>query len=123
MKIGDNLKKLRESKALTQQEMADLIHTHRTGYSKMENNQQEIPVDGLILLARHFGISVDEVIYFGEKQGVPSEVKIEDKTAAEQLRLIGELDEEDKQTIFKLVEKMLTNKKFKDFFQKNVAAL
>jgi hypothetical protein len=30
---------------------------------------------------------------------------------------------EDKQTIFKLIDKMLTNKKFKDFFAKNVATL
>lgn len=48
---------------------------------------------------------------------------IEDKTATEQMRLIQQLDDEDKQTIFRLIEKMLTNKKFKDFFAKNVAAL
>jgi hypothetical protein len=48
---------------------------------------------------------------------------IEDKTAAEQMRLIQQLDEEDKQTVFKIIDKMLTTKKFKDFFQKNVAML
>ena len=35
---------------------------------------------------------------------------------------LQQLKEEDKQTIFQLLEKMLTNKKFKDFFQKNAAA-
>jgi len=44
------------------------------------------------------------------------------KTTAEQMRLLQQLDEEDRQTIFRLIEKMLTNKKFKDFFQGNVAA-
>jgi len=39
------------------------------------------------------------------------------------MRLIQQLDEEDKQTIFKLIDKMLTNKKFKDFFNKNIVAL
>ena len=39
------------------------------------------------------------------------------------MRLIQQLDEDDKQTIFKLIDKMPTNKKFKDFFQNNVAAL
>jgi hypothetical protein len=38
-------------------------------------------------------------------------------------RKLRTADEDDKQTIFKLIDKMLTNKKFKDFFQKNVAAL
>jgi hypothetical protein len=45
------------------------------------------------------------------------------KTKAKQIRLIQQLEDEDKQTIFKLIDKMLTNKKFKDFFNKNVAAL
>ena len=54
---------------------------------------------------------------------IPTEVVIEDKTAVEQLRIIQQLDEEDRQTIFKLIDKMLTNKKFKDFYQKNIAAL
>jgi hypothetical protein len=39
------------------------------------------------------------------------------------MQLIQQLDEDDKQTIFKLIDKMLTNKKFKDFFQKNMATL
>jgi hypothetical protein len=56
-------------------------------------------------------------------EDIPSEVVIEDKTAVEQLRLIQQLEDEDRQTIFKLIDMMLTNKKFKDFFQKNVAAL
>lgn len=45
---------------------------------------------------------------------------IEDKTAIEQMKLISQLDEDDKQTIFKLIDKMLTNKKFKTFFQENI---
>ncbi len=39
---------------------------------------------------------------------MPQEVVIEDKTAVEQMRLIQQLDEEDKQTIFRLIDKMLT---------------
>ncbi|WP_308005497.1 hypothetical protein [uncultured Chryseobacterium sp.] len=48
---------------------------------------------------------------------------MEDKTELEQIRLIQQLEEEDKQTIFRLVKKMLTHKKFKDFFAKNAATL
>ena len=53
---------------------------------------------------------------------LPKEVTDEYKTTAEQMRLLQQLDEEDRQTIFRLIEKMLINKKFKDFFQENVAA-
>lgn len=69
MKLGDNLKKLRESKGLTQQQMADLIHTHRTGYSK------------------------------------------------------DELDKEEKTILIKLIETFVSKKRFKDYLQKNIAAL
>lgn len=123
MKIGDSLKKLRESKELTQQEMADLIHTHRTGYSKMENNQQEIPVDCLILIAKNFGMTVDDIIYFGEKNSIPKEISIDDKATFEQLQLINELDKEEKTILLKLIETFISKKRFKDYLQKNIAAL
>lgn len=41
----------------------------------------------------------------------------------EQIQLIQQLEEGEKQTIFWPMEKMLTNKKVKDFFAKNAAAL
>ena len=123
MKIGDNLKQLRESKGLTQQEMADLMHTHRTGYSKMENNQQEIPVDRLIYIAKHFGMSIDDIIYYNEKNNVPKEVSIQDSATLEQLRLINELEAEEKNILLKLIETFVSKKRFKDYLQKNIAAL
>lgn len=63
----------------------------------------------------------DEIINYDGK--MPKEVVIEDKTTIEQMRLIQQLDEEDKQIILRLIEEILTKKKSKDFFQKNVAAL
>lgn len=123
MKIGDNLKKLRESKGLTQQEMADLMHTHRTGYSKMENNQQDIPVDKLVFVAKHFGIAVDDIIFFNEKNSVPNEVSMEDTAVLEQLKLINELDAEEKNILLKLIETFVSKKRFKEYLQKNIATL
>jgi len=64
---------------------------------------------------------VDGILNPGKEP--PNEVTVEDKTTMEQLRLIQHLDDEDKHVIFKMIDTMLTKKKFKDFFQKNVAAL
>jgi transcriptional regulator with XRE-family HTH domain len=123
MKIGDNLKRLREAKGLTQQEMADLIHTHRTGYSKMENNQQDIPVDCLVYISKNFGMPVDDIIYYGERASIPSDISIEDKATIEQLSLINELDREEKTILLKLIETFVSKKRFKDYLQKNIATL
>ncbi|WP_206670869.1 hypothetical protein [Cyclobacterium xiamenense] len=48
---------------------------------------------------------------------------LEDKPEFERIKLINQLDEDDRSTVFKIIDTMLTNKKFKDFFQENVAAL
>lgn len=119
MKIGKNLKKLREDRGYTQQQMADLIHTHRTGYSKMENGQQDISIEALVAVANHFGITVDDIIHL--KNDIPKEVRLEDKSNAEQLKLLQELEPEDKSIVIKMIETFLSKKRFKDFVQKNVA--
>lgn len=54
---------------------------------------------------------------------IPEPVSVADKPELKKLRLFEQLDEDDKAIIFSLVEKILTNKKFKDFFAKNVASL
>ncbi|MGS2764562.1 hypothetical protein [Sinomicrobium sp. M5D2P9] len=41
----------------------------------------------------------------------------------EQFKLMQELDEDERSMIFKMIDSFLTKKKFKDFFNKNVASL
>lgn len=85
------------------------------------NGQREASVELLDKLAKLYGVSIDAIVHMeGE---VPKEIVIEDKTTSEQMRLIQELDEKDKGIIFSMIDIMLTKMKFKDFFQKNVAAL
>ena len=48
---------------------------------------------------------------------------IEDKSLMEQVKLIAELEPGEKKMVFKMMDTFLTKKEFKDFFQKNNAAL
>jgi transcriptional regulator with XRE-family HTH domain len=121
MSIGQNIKKIREDKNLTQQQIAELIHMHRSNYSKIESGQREISVDALNKVARYFGMTIDQIVNFDG--AVPQEITVEDKTLMEQVKMIQELEPEEKNMVFKMVDTFLTKKKFKDFFQKNVAAL
>jgi formate dehydrogenase maturation protein FdhE len=50
-------------------------------------------------------------------------VKIENKASNEKIQMIEQLEEEDKQAIYRIIDGMLTKSKFKDFFNKNVAIL
>ena len=119
--IGKNIKKIREEKGLTQQAIADLIAMHRSNYSRVETGDRDLSIEAVGKIAKYFNMSIDDLVNFeGE---IPNEVTFEDKNTIEQMQLIQQLDEEDKSTVFKIVETMLTKKKFKDFFQKNVAVL
>jgi len=117
----DNIKAIREEKNLKQIEVATHINVDKSAYSKIEKGLRALTVDELQKMAQLFNMTTDQVINYDGK--MPKEVVMEDKTAIEQMRLIQQLDEDDKQTIFKLIDKMLTNKKFKDFFNNNIAAL
>ena len=119
--LADNIKKLREDKGLRQKEVANALDIGYSNYNKIENGNREISVKELQRLAQFYNITVDQVINLDDD--LPKEVIIEDKQAQEQLRLIAVLDKDARAIIFKMIDKMLTSKKFKDFFQKNVASL
>jgi len=121
MNIGSNIKRLREDRGIKQSEIADLIGMHRSNYSKIENGQREISVPALDKIAKYFNLSLDDLVHLADN--IPQEVSVGDKTTVEQVKLIQELDQEEKNMVFKMIETFLTKKKFKDFFQKNVAAL
>jgi transcriptional regulator with XRE-family HTH domain len=121
MSLSENIKAIREQKNLKQIEVAIHIGVDKSAYSKIEKGSRALTIDELQKVAQLFNMTTDQII---NHDGIlPKEVIIEDKSAVEQMRLIQQLEDDDKQTIFKLIEKMLTNKKFKDFFAKNVAML
>ena len=121
MEVATNIKRLREQQGFIQKQIAHELGIGYSNYNKMENGAREPSVIELQKLAKLYNITVDELL--NPEETTPKEVFIADKTASEQMKLIQELDEEDKQTIFRLIDKLLTNKKFKEFFQKNIAAL
>lgn len=64
-------------------------------------------------------MKVDEIIHF-EDTKTPAPVKVGDKTASEKVQLISQLDEEDKHAVYRIIDGMLTKKKFQTFFEQNL---
>jgi transcriptional regulator with XRE-family HTH domain len=121
MNIAENIKSIREQKNLKQIEVANYIGVDKSAYSKIEKGLRSLAVEELQKMAQLFNMTIDQIVSYDGS--IPKEITFEDKDEVAQIRLIQQLEDEDKQTIFRLVEKMLTNKKFKDFFAKNAAAL
>ena len=121
MDIAQNLKKLRKEKGLLQKEVANAVGVHPSNYSKMEKGERDVSIEVADKLAKYFGITLDELVHMDGK--IPDEVTIIDKSTTERIKLIQELEEEDKNAIFRIIDGMLTKSKFKDFFNKNIATL
>ena len=56
------LSDLRIDHDLTQQEVADMLGCKREVYRRYEKGMRMIPVDYLIVLADHYGVTVDYIL-------------------------------------------------------------
>ncbi|MEN9656459.1 MAG: hypothetical protein RL311_1440 [Bacteroidota bacterium] len=121
MSIGRIIKKIREDKGLMQKEISSYLDIGNSNYNKLENGHRDLSVEELQKLTKLFNLTADQILNY--ENIVPEDVTITDKPDFEKLHLINQLDEDDKITVFKIVDTMLTKKKFKDFFAKNVAML
>ncbi|WEK35496.1 MAG: helix-turn-helix transcriptional regulator [Candidatus Pseudobacter hemicellulosilyticus] len=61
-KIGNNIKKIRTAKGLTQQAFADLFELTRGNISSYEENRAEPKIETLVRIANHFCIPLDKFI-------------------------------------------------------------
>ncbi len=62
MKIGENLKKLRIQKKLSQADVANYLNISRQAYCRYENNQRELSLDALCKLADFYEETTDTIL-------------------------------------------------------------
>ena len=115
MDIAKNIKKLHEERGLTQKDVANVVGVQPSNYSKMEKGEREFGIEVIDKLAKFFGLTIDELVHSNNK--LPKELKVEDKTATEKIQLISQLDVEDKNAVYRIIDGMLTKNKFQTFFE------
>lgn len=67
MKVGDNIKKLRELRNYTQQYMADELEISLSGYGKIERNETDVSLGRLSQIAAILGVDVQGILRFDDK--------------------------------------------------------
>ena len=67
MVIGFKIKKLRELKNLTQEHMAEKLQMSQSNYSRIENNELDVPFSKLQQIADILEISITDLIEFDAK--------------------------------------------------------
>ena len=121
MSIGKNIQTIRKELGLLQKVIALELKLDKSSYSKVESGLREVKVSELKILASIFNMSIDAIVNYDDN--LPVDIILENKSENEQFKLINQLDEDDKSTVLKIIDTMLTKKKFKNFFNKNVAML
>lgn len=56
------LRDLREDNDLTQRQVAELLNTTQQVYSEYEKGIREIPLYKMIILAKHYNVSMDWIV-------------------------------------------------------------
>lgn len=60
--IGENIKRLRRQKGITQEKLAERMHISTTAVSKWERNETLPDISMVLPLASYFGVSTDELL-------------------------------------------------------------
>lgn len=69
MIIYPRIRDLREDQDLTQTDIADILKTTQTQYSRWERGAQEIPFHHVITLAKFYRVSIDYIAGLTNKKG------------------------------------------------------
>lgn len=73
MVIGENIKKLRKDKGLTQQKLATQSNISRSYLADVENNRYNPSIDTLRSIANALGVQVSELLDANENELTPVE--------------------------------------------------
>ena len=55
------IRDLREDANLSQRQLAEILHMHKTTYARYETGEREIPLNVAILLAEYYQVSLDYI--------------------------------------------------------------
>lgn len=64
MKVYERIRDLREDNNLNQTQIATLLNTSQTVYSRYERNERDLPIDYLITLCKFYNVSADYILGF-----------------------------------------------------------
>ena len=111
MNIGEQIKRIRTAKGLSQKEVITAGKLDKAQFSRIENGKTDPSMSTVSRIAEALGISLSELFATSEEI---KEVNSLDKTVMEKVGLIELLNEEEKQTIYSILDAFVGKKKLKD---------
>jgi transcriptional regulator with XRE-family HTH domain len=116
--LSQRIRFLRKKKGLNQGDLAETIGINPSHLSRLENGKYQPSVDALQKIAQALEVSVDFLL--SNDDGEELEVKIENKSLSERLRLIGTLEDADQQALIQVIDSMLTKQRMKQLLSNGI---
>ena len=117
MDVGDKIKQLRKIKNLSQKQVAMELGMDQPQYSRIENGRVEPTITSLKKIAKVFDISLSELVK--EDGDLNEEINM---PLLEKVKLIEQLDENEKNSILTIIDMAISKKRFKDNLSKLLAS-
>jgi transcriptional regulator with XRE-family HTH domain len=111
MKLSDAIKKVREAKAMSQKEVATTLKMDASQYSKIENGKTDPSFTIVVKIAKALGVTVGELVQANE---IFTDVRSADKTLMEKIKVIEQLDEQERSSLYHIIDGLFAKKKLKD---------
>lgn len=111
MELGECIKKMREAKGLSQKEVALACKMDTANYSRIESGKTDPAFSSVIKIAKAMDV---ELIDLFQADQVLKDVNSFDKSLAEKLSLIEQLDKKDKIAFHAVLDAFIGKKKLKD---------
>lgn len=111
MNVGENIKRIRTAKNLSQKEVLTAANLDAAQYSRIENGKTDPSVTTLERISTALGVSLADL--FATARDLKDITSV-DKSVMEKVSLIDSLPKEEKQTIYTILDAFVSKRKLKD---------
>jgi transcriptional regulator with XRE-family HTH domain len=110
MNVGEKIRAVREAKGLSQKEVALILVMNPSQYSKIENGKVDPQFSTIEKIANALGVDIADIF---NSNKVITDIDSFDKTLVEKIQLIEQLEENQKKSIFSIIDMAVYNIKLK----------
>lgn len=110
MHIGEQIKRVRMAKGLSQKEVIMAAGLDKAQYSRMENGKTDPAFSTLDRIAKAIGISLSELLAEGDLPEIASL----DKSVLEKVSLMESLPDAERQTLYIMLDAFVGKRKLKE---------
>jgi transcriptional regulator with XRE-family HTH domain len=111
MDLGEQIKRIRTIKGLSQKEVLSISGLDKAQYSRIENSKTDPSFSTLVRIVKALGVSLPELFATTDELNA---VNSFDKSVMEKVTLIESLQDDEKNTLYSMLDAFVGKRKMKD---------